>query len=105
VSDEGLTINEDKTRVMRRGSRQEVTGVVVNDRPAVARHEVRQLRAILHGAQRDGLAAQRRPVDGALPETGAFVAQLRGRIAWVQMVDRSKGDRLRAALDALLTSA
>lgn len=105
VSDEGLTINEDKTRVMRRGSRQEVTGVVVNDRPAVARAEVRTLRAILHRAQREGLAAQRRPVDGALPDTGAFVAQLRGRIAWVQMVDRSKGDRLRAALDALLANA
>jgi hypothetical protein len=34
----------------------------------------------------------------------SFVATLRGQIAWVQMVDREKGDRLRAALDALVVA-
>jgi retron-type reverse transcriptase len=97
IVDEGLAENADKTRIMRRGRRQEVTGVVVNQRPAVPRDEVRVLRAILHRAGFEGLSAQNRK---QVP--GDFVAHLRGRIAWVQMVDRHKGDGLRAQLDALL---
>ncbi|MDP2341690.1 MAG: reverse transcriptase domain-containing protein [Deltaproteobacteria bacterium] len=97
IVDEGLVENADKTRIMRRGRRQEVTGVVVNQRPAVPRDEVRVLRAILHRAGFEGLAAQNRK---QIP--GDFVAHLRGRIAWVQMVDRKKGDALRATLDALI---
>lgn len=105
VDSEGLVVNEDKTRVMRRGRRQEVTGVVVNDKPGVPREEVRRLRAVLHQAQREGLAAARRPDEtGALPEVGAFVARLRGQIAWVQLVDRDKGDALRQKLDAVIAS-
>ena len=103
VFDEGLTVNEEKTRVMRRGRRQEVTGVIVNDRPSVAREEVRRLRAVLHQAGRDGFAAARRAgADGVLQDVAHFVAQVRGRIAWVQLVDRAKGDALRAAFDAIV---
>ena len=36
VNAEGLHEHPRKTRVMRRGSRQEVTGVVVNARPTVS---------------------------------------------------------------------
>lgn len=97
IVDEGLTENADKTRVMRRGRRQEVTGVVVNTRPAVARDEVRQLRAILHRARFEGIEKQRRS-----HTDGDVTAWLRGRIAWVQLVDRKKGDALRAELDRLL---
>jgi RNA-directed DNA polymerase len=106
ILDEGFAIHPEKTRVMRRGRRQEVTGVVVNQRPAVPREEVRRLRAVLHQAKRDGLAAQRRPgPDGTLPSLPSFVAMLRGQIAWVQMVDRDKGDRLRESLDALVVTS
>src|SRR3712207_8305113 len=49
------TLFRSKTRVMRRGGRQEVTGLTVNDRPSVAREELRTLRAILHNAARRGL--------------------------------------------------
>jgi RNA-directed DNA polymerase len=100
LADEGLTEHPDKTHVMRRGRRQEVTGVVVNQRPAVVRSEVRQLRAILHRARFEGLPAQNR---GRV--AGDFVAHIRGRIAWVQMVDRQKGDRLRADFDRLFAAA
>jgi hypothetical protein len=102
IVDEGFVENLEKTRVMRAGRRQEVTGVVVNERCTVAREEVRRLRAILHQAHRDGLAAQRRPgPDGELKSVEAFAAELKGRIGWVQMVDPTKGARLRAAFEAL----
>ena len=81
VQAEGLTEHPRKTRVMRRGGRQEVTGLTVNDRPKVSREELRTLRAILHNAARLGLESQNR--DG-LPD---FAAHLRGRVEYACMVD------------------
>ena len=87
-------MNPKKTRVQRAARRQEVTGVVVNDKLSLAREELRRLRAIVHGAQKTGVAAQNR--EGRED----FEAWLRGKIAYVSMVDAAKGEKLRAALDA-----
>jgi retron-type reverse transcriptase len=95
VEDEGFAVNEKKTRVRRRNAAQVVTGLVVNDRPGVARREVRRLRAILHRARTEGLERQNR--DGR-PN---FRAWLAGMIAYVSMVRPEAGARLKAALDAL----
>ena len=66
----GLRVNAGKTRVVGRGRRQTVTGVVVNERPNVPRADYELLKATLHRATRDG------PAD--LDPT-----VLLGRIAWV----------------------
>ena len=95
VADEGFTVNEKKTRVLRRNAAQTVTGVVVNRRPGVRRTLVRRLRAILHRARAEGLAAQNRQ---GHPH---FEAWLTGMIAYVTMVNRDQGRRLRQAYDAL----
>jgi RNA-directed DNA polymerase len=55
AEDEGFTFNDKKTRVMGSGTRQDVTGLVVNKQPAVARHERRRFRAWLHAAEAAGL--------------------------------------------------
>ena len=93
--DEGFTVNESKTRVLRRSTAQMVTGLVVNDRPGVRRSEVRRLRAILHRARTEGLDRQNR---ANRPD---FAAWLRGKIAFVRMARPELGDRLLADLDAL----
>jgi retron-type reverse transcriptase len=98
LADEGFAENGKKTQIMRRGRRQEVTGVTVNTKPTVARSEVRELRAILHNAARHGLASQNRE------EHPNFAAYLRGRVAFVTMVDPSKAPALRAALDRALAA-
>ncbi len=98
LREEGLSENRAKTRVMRRGGRQEVTGVVVNDKPTVSRREVRRLRAILHNCGRHGLASQNR--DGH----DDFAAHLRGRVAFVRMVDPERGVQLGRALDKALAA-
>jgi len=51
VTDEGFALNEDKTRVMRKNARQEVTGITVNDGLTVSRQERRKFRAHLHQAK------------------------------------------------------
>jgi retron-type reverse transcriptase len=95
ASEEGFTVNEKKSRVQRRNTAQEVTGLVVNDKVGVGRREVRRLRAILHRARTAGLDAQNR--DGR-PN---FRAWLQGMIAYVAMVRPAVGARLLAELNAL----
>ena len=57
--------------------------------------EVRKLRAMLHNAAKHGLQSQNR--DGH-PDFGAY---LRGRVAFVCMVDPMKGAKLREALRSI----
>jgi len=95
VGDESFEVNEDKTRVMHRGRRQEVTGVVVNEGASVSRKERRELRAILHNALKHGLQSQNR---GGHPR---FFEHLQGRVAWVAMVHPEHGAKLRAQLEQL----
>jgi RNA-directed DNA polymerase len=92
AQDEGFAVNEKKTRVLRRAARQEVTGVVVNKRPGVPRDLYKRLRAILHRAGHEGLAAQNRQ---NLPH---FEAWLKGMIAYVTMVNARQGQALADAL-------
>ena len=94
--DEGFAVNEKKTRVLRRNAAQLVTGIVVNQRPGVPRKLVRRLRAILHRAKTEGLAAQNRH---SHPH---FEAWLSGMIAYVAMVNPDQGRRLRTTLAALV---
>ena len=94
VKDEGFALNAKKGRVQRRNRRQEVTGVVVNDKLAVPRSELRLLRAVLHNAQKTGLSAQNHQ------QHPHFEAWLRGKIGYVMMIDAEKGAALAQALDA-----
>jgi retron-type reverse transcriptase len=96
AEDEGYSVNEKKSRVLRRNTAQEVTGLVVNDRPGVRRSEIRRLRAILHRARTEGLAAQNRA------NRPNFLAWLQGKIAYVGMARPEAGARLRADLEALV---
>ncbi len=92
LAEEGLGEHAAKTRVMRRGRRQQVTGVTVNQKLGVDRRYVRELRAILHNAARLGLASQNRA------QHPHFEAYLRGRVEFVCMVDPSKRPGLEASL-------
>ena len=95
ASSEGFRVNESKSRVLRRNAAQIVTGLVVNDRPGVARDEVRRLRAILHRAKLEGLDAQNRD---ARPD---FRSWLQGKIAFITMVRPEAGARLLADFQAI----
>lgn len=94
ADDEGFAVHEKKTRVMRAGRRQKVTGLVVNRAgkdsaaPAarVPRTLVRQLRAAIHNRE------------NGRPGKGESLDMLRGWAAYVYMTDPVKG---RAFLDRL----
>lgn len=84
VRDEGFFVNRAKTRYMRRGARQTVTGVVVNERPTLARDEAEHLEAILYNCVRSGPDSQNRE------DVPDFRAHLRGRVAHAASLDAKR---------------
>ena len=89
VADEGFEIRRDKTRVARTGSRQKVTGLVVNgkDGPRVPRNKRRMLRAAVNNLQNG------KP----LPE-GESVQSLSGWASYIYMTDPAQGAQYLEAL-------
>lgn len=69
--------------------REQVCGIVVNEHLNVTRKSYDELKAILHNAARHGLAAENR---AGRPD---FRAHLLGRIAWVEQLNPSRGQKLR----------
>lgn len=81
VKDEGFAVNEEKTRLLRRGGRQVVAGVTVNEVLGLSRQERRRVRAMLHQAERTGDSRLRQEAEGHL--------------AWVHMLNEEQAARLR----------
>ena len=54
IKEQGFTINETKTRLQRKGSRQEVTGIIVSDKLNVTQNYIRDIRNILYMWDRYG---------------------------------------------------
>jgi hypothetical protein len=86
--EEGFEVNTRKTRFMRRGLRQQLTGLIVNDRPNIRRAEFDLLEAILFNCVRHGPEGQNR--EGVAD----FRAHLQGRVAHVKRVNPQRGQRL-----------
>lgn len=90
LRDEGFTPHPDKERVMRKGRRQEVTGLVVNaDKPGVSRETRRRLRAALHRATQ---ASAGKPAHWQ--GQAAQPSQLLGLAQFVYQVDPVQGSPL-----------
>jgi hypothetical protein len=83
VHAEGFAIHRDKTRVMRKGRRQQVTGLVVNGGPSiearVPRATIRNLRAAIKNREL------------GRPGKGESLEQLAGLAAYVFMCDPKRG--------------
>ncbi len=92
---EGFVPHPDKTRILRLGRRQTVTGLVVNAAPTdssparVPRAQVRRLRAALHNR-----------LNGK-PGNGESLAQLRGWVAFLHMTDPERAQPFLAQLKQL----
>lgn len=90
VTHEGLVINESKTRVLRRGRQQEVTGVVVNDKLSLDRATLHRFRAVLYQIEKEGPEGKR------WGQAKDLFAALLGYANFVQMVDAEKGAKFKA---------
>lgn len=95
IQEEGFTLNMQKLRLQLRNSRQEVTGLTVNDKVNVSRKYLREVRAMLHNWETMGHeAAQQKFLQSYKPRISAKKKkgqpQLRnvlgGKINYLKMV-------------------
>ncbi len=86
VEDEGFRPAEEKTRVMRSGSRQKVLGLNVNTRVSVPKRVRRLVRAMVH-----------RQAQAAVPDAG-MTAFLAGHLAFMMPAHPAQTQRLREKL-------
>ncbi|MEO6279056.1 reverse transcriptase family protein [Roseateles sp.] len=92
AADEGFVVNPRKTRSLGVAQRQAVCGIVVNDKPNLARDEFDRLKATLHRCVVDGPAGQNR--DGHAD----WRAHLQGRVAWAAQLNAVKAEKLKRLL-------
>ncbi|ETD30695.1 reverse transcriptase family protein [Williamsia sp. D3] len=90
IADEGFTVHPDKTKIMYSHQRQQLAGLVVNDRPRVGRADYDNLRALLHNAIRTGAHAQNRD------DHPRFREHVYGKIAWIAATSPARRNTLLA---------
>lgn len=88
VMDEGFSLNTRKTRIMRRGRRQQLTGLVLNQHPNYPRFKYDKLKAILYNCSRFGPASQNQE------KHEDFKSHLQGKIAHVKSINPQRAIRL-----------
>lgn len=89
IHQNGFEINEKKVRLISRNGRQEVTGLVVNEKVNVKRRFVRQVRAMLHAWEKFGyLDAQDKYWEEYSPgeKKSSFEEVVRGKITFIRHV-------------------
>ncbi len=112
VAQQGFQINEEKTKVMRKGSRQTVTGLIVNKETNIRRDQYQQLRAIIHNCKTLGIESQAQLYfrkREALREDEQvtkkmicnFYATLKGKIAFIKVGNIARYRKLRAEFDGV----
>jgi RNA-directed DNA polymerase len=94
--EEGFTLHPQKVSVQRKSGRQEVTGIVVNERLSVNKGTLRRFRALLHQIRTSGPEGKHWGVSGASVLDAAL-----GFANYVLMVDPAKGAALEAQVEAL----
>ena len=88
VRSERFRLNHRKRKVVRRGHRQLVTGVVVNAKINIRRDEFDRLKAILTNCVKLGPTSQNRD------SHEDFAAHLRGRIAFIRQLNPARAEKL-----------
>lgn len=88
VRDEGFEPHPNKTRIQPDHQRQEVCGLVVNERATISRASAKRLEATLYNAIRGGVELQNREGHPA------FFDALQGRVAWMAQVDPIRARRV-----------
>ncbi len=95
LQEEGFRVNHHKTRIMRQGVRQQLAGLVLNQKLNVNRADFDVLKAILTNCVRRGPQTENRS------DHPAFQAHLAGRIAFFEMINPDRAKRLRALFDQI----
>ena len=97
VKEEGFILHPKKTKIMKKGSRHEVTGVVVNEKLSVNKKELKKFRALLYQIEQSGLEGK-----SWHGKSENLMASVWGYTNFIKMVDPKKGDDYMVRVKALL---
>lgn len=89
ISDNWFVINDAKTRLLKKSQRQEVTGLIVNEKLNVKRRFVRQIRAMIHAWKKfgyDNADKEYREKYSLTAHQVSFDLVLRGKILFLKQV-------------------
>lgn len=95
VTAEGFNVHPDKTRIMKQGSKQEVTGIVVNQHLSVDRKKLKQFRALLFQIGKDGYG------DKSWGNGYNILASIKSYAHYVRMVNPEKGSQFLEQIAAI----
>jgi RNA-directed DNA polymerase len=96
IDAEGLVVHPAKTRILRRSRRQEVTGVVVNEKLSIDRETLRRFRALVFQLEKDGPAGKR------WGDADDVLSAAVGYANFVAMVTPDRGVPLREKMKAVM---
>ncbi len=85
LNQRGFLLNEQKTRIQPRGTRQSVTGIVVNEKLSIPADSRRQLRQELYFVQKYGIADHLRRIGSDTSES-RYLQQLLGRVNYALQI-------------------
>lgn len=91
----GFLLNEQKTRIQRPGQKQNVTGIVVNEKPNIPSDYRRKLRQELYYCRKYGVQEHLRKT-GLETSADTYRRQLMGKINYVMQIDPNDRDLLQA---------
>jgi len=97
TKDEGFVLHPNKTRIMKKGSCQEVTGVVVNEKASVNRKELKKFRALLYQIEQSGLEGK-----SWHGKRDNLMAVIWGYANFIKMVDPKKGAKFIAQIKEIM---
>ena len=96
IKDEGLVLHPDKLRIMRKGARREVTGVVVNEQLTINRKRIKKFKALLFQIEKDGIEGKH--WDGS----DHLLSSVRGYAHYIHSVNPKVGADLVRRTEAIL---
>jgi RNA-directed DNA polymerase len=96
IKSENFTIHPDKFKVLRKNSKQEVTGIVVNEKLSVERKKIKKFRATLYQVEQKGLQGR------SWNYAPNFLASLKGYANFINQVDPIKGKIYIERVNAIL---
>lgn len=85
IKAENFTIHPDKFKVLRKGAKQEVTGIIVNEKIAVDRKKLKNFRATLYQVEKHGIEGKQ------WNYSSNFLASIKGYANFIHQVDPVKG--------------
>ena len=96
ITDEGFIIHPKKIKVMRKGARQEVTGIVVNKKPGINRKMLHRFRALIQQISKTGLENKKW-------KGGNIAAEMTGYANFVAQVKPEQGNKFKSQLKEIFS--